>query len=29
MHAPAPDIGNTPVVPPPGSRGGDLNLRPK
>ncbi len=29
MRAPAPDIGNTPVVPPPGSRGGDPNVRPK
>ena len=29
MRAPAPDIGNTPVIPPPGSRGGDPNVRPK
>lgn len=30
MHAPAPDAGgNTPVIPPPGSPGGDPNVRPK
>jgi hypothetical protein len=29
MHAPAPDIGNTPVIPPPGSPGGDPTVRPK
>jgi hypothetical protein len=29
MHAPAPDIGNTPVIPPPGSPGGDPSIRPK
>jgi hypothetical protein len=29
MHAPTPDAGNTPIIPPPGSPGGDPNLRPK
>jgi hypothetical protein len=29
MHAPTPDTGNTPVIPPPGSPGGDPYLRPK
>jgi hypothetical protein len=30
MRAPAPDTGaNTPVIPPPGSPGGDPNVRPK
>jgi hypothetical protein len=29
MHAPTPDTGNTPVVPPPGSPGGDPTIRPK
>ncbi|HXH44844.1 MAG TPA: hypothetical protein VNK51_13460 [Bradyrhizobium sp.] len=30
MHAPAPSTGaNTPVIPPPGSPGGDPNVRPK
>ena len=30
MHAPAPDAGgNTPVIPPPGSPGGDPTVRPK
>jgi hypothetical protein len=29
MRAPAPDAGNTPVIPPPGSPGGDPTLRPK
>jgi hypothetical protein len=30
MHAPAPESGgNTPVIPPPGSPGGDPNIRPK
>jgi hypothetical protein len=29
IHAPAPDTGNTPVIPPPGSPGGDPNIRPK
>src|ERR1700682_6009506 len=29
MHAPAPDVGNTPVIPPPGSPGGDPTIRPK
>jgi hypothetical protein len=29
MHAPTPDAGNTPVIPPPGSPGGDPNIRPK
>src|SRR5260370_12713991 len=29
MHAPTPDAGNTPVIPPPGSPGGDPTLRPK
>src|SRR5258708_15686091 len=28
MRAPAPDLGNTPVVPPPGSPGGDPTIRP-
>ena len=29
MHAPAPDVGKTPVIPPPGSPGGDPTIRPK
>jgi hypothetical protein len=29
MRAPTPDVGNTPVIPPPGSPGGDPSLRPK
>ena len=29
MHAPAPDTGKTPVIPPPGSPGGDPTIRPK
>ena len=29
MHAPAPGGGRTPVIPPPGSPGGDPSLRPK
>jgi hypothetical protein len=29
MRAPAPDVGKTPVIPPPGSPGGDLSQRPK
>jgi hypothetical protein len=29
MHKRAPDIGNTPVIPPPGAPGGDPNIRPK
>jgi hypothetical protein len=29
MRAPTPDTGNTPVIPPPGSPGGDPTLRPK
>jgi hypothetical protein len=29
MHAPAPDGGKTPVIPPPGSPGGDPSVRPK
>jgi hypothetical protein len=29
MRAPAPDVGNTPVIPPPGSPGGDPTIRPK
>ena len=29
MRAPAPDIGNTPVIPPPGSPGVDPTARPK
>jgi hypothetical protein len=29
MRAPTPDSGNTPVIPPPGSPGGNPNLRPK
>jgi hypothetical protein len=29
MHAPTPDTGNTPVIPPPGSPGGDPTIRPK
>jgi hypothetical protein len=29
IRAPTPDTGNTPVIPPPGSPGGDPNLRPK
>ena len=29
MHAPAPDAGKTPVIPPPGSPGGDPSIRPK
>ena len=29
MRAPAPDTGNTPVIPPPGSPGGNLNVQPK
>jgi hypothetical protein len=29
IRAPTPDAGNTPVIPPPGSPGGDPSLRPK
>jgi hypothetical protein len=29
MRAPTPDSGNTPVIPPPGSPGGDMTVRPK
>jgi hypothetical protein len=29
MRAPTPDTGNTPVIPPPGSPGGDPSIRPK
>jgi hypothetical protein len=29
MRAPTPDTGNTPVIPPPGSPGGDPGVRPK
>jgi len=29
MRAPTPDTGNMPVIPPPGSPGGDPNVRPK
>ena len=29
IHAPTPDTGNTPVIPPPGSPGGDSRVRPK
>jgi len=28
MHAPAPDGGKMPVIPPPGSPGGDPSIRP-
>jgi len=29
IRAPTPDIGNMPVIPPPGSPGGDPTVRPK
>jgi hypothetical protein len=29
IRAPTPDTGNTPVIPPPGSPGGDPSVRPK
>lgn len=29
MRAPTPDAGRTPVIPPPGSPGGDPSVRPK
>jgi hypothetical protein len=29
MRAPTPDTGNTPVIPPPGSPGGNPNVQPK
>jgi hypothetical protein len=29
IRAPTPDSGNTPVIPPPGSPGGDPSIRPK
>jgi hypothetical protein len=29
MRAPTPETGNTPVIPPPGSPGGDPTVRPK
>jgi hypothetical protein len=29
MRAPTPETGNTPVIPPPGSPGGDPRVRPK
>jgi hypothetical protein len=29
IKAPTPDAGKTPVIPPPGSPGGDPNVRPK
>lgn len=29
IRAPTPDAGKTPVIPPPGSPGGDQTIRPK
>jgi hypothetical protein len=29
MKAPTPNAGNTPVIPPPGTPGGDPNIQPK
>lgn len=29
IRTPAPDVGNMPVIPPPGSPGGDPSVRPK
>ena len=29
IHAPTPETGNTPVIPPPGRPGGDPTVRPK
>lgn len=29
IRAPTPEVGNTPVIPPPGSPGGDPTIRPK
>jgi hypothetical protein len=29
IRMPTPDVGNTPVIPPPGSPGGDPTVRPK
>ena len=29
IKVPTPDVGNTPVIPPPGSPGGNPNVRPK
>jgi hypothetical protein len=29
IRAPTPEVGNTPVIPPPGSPGGDPTVRPK
>jgi hypothetical protein len=29
IKAPTPNAGNTPIIPPPGSPGGDPNVRPK
>lgn len=29
IRAPTPEVGNTPVIPPPGSPGGDQSVRPK
>jgi len=29
IRAPTPDVGKTPVIPPPGSPGGDPSIRPK
>ena len=29
IKAPTPDVGKMPVIPPPGSRGGDPTVRPK
>jgi ABC-type transport system substrate-binding protein len=29
IRAPTPDVGTTPVIPPPGSPGGNPNVRPK
>ena len=29
IRAPTPDVGRTPVIPPPGSPGGDQSVRPK
>ncbi|MCX7307870.1 MAG: hypothetical protein NTZ72_07925 [Afipia sp.] len=29
MHTPAPNVGKMPVIPPPGSHGGDPSIRPK
>ena len=29
MHAPTPDTGNMPVIPPPGAPGGNPDVRPK